>query len=243
MKHTYEKNLQKEELRTNQSKKTVIIVAGGVGKRFGANIPKQFLLLNGKPILQQTITLFYNFDKRIEIFVVLPNNQISFWTDLCEKHNFNIQHKIVAGGSERFYSVKNGLEKISDTGLIAIHDSVRPFVSADVIKTGFELAAKKGNAIPVVEVKNSYRFVENMTNKQIDRTKLRIVQTPQIFQAKIIKEAYKQQFNKIFTDDASVIENIGHQINLYKGNEENIKITTKNDLKNEKKRIKLEVYY
>ena len=212
-------------------KKTAIILAGGSGKRFGSEIPKQFLLLNNKPILIHTILKFYNYDSNIEFIIVLPENQIEYWQNLCKKYNFKIKHKLVKGGKARFYSVKNGLDATPKTDLIAIHDSVRPLVRNLVIKTGFELAEKKGNAIPVIDVKNSYRMLENNASKHIDRDKLKIVQTPQIFKSEIIRKAYLQEFKPIFTDDASVVENLAYQINLFPGNEENIKITTKNDLK------------
>ena len=211
--------------------KSIIILAGGTGKRFGANIPKQFLLIQNKPILIHTIERFFRHAPDSEIIVVLPKNQKKYWKNLCKQQSFTIKHKIVEGGKERFFSVKNGLKAVSETDFTAIHDSVRPLVSIDVIKRGFELAQTKNTAVPVIDVKNSYRIAEKNKNSHFDRTKLKIVQTPQIFKTSIVKNAYNQEYCKTFTDDASVVEKFGYQIYLYEGNEENIKITTQTDLK------------
>jgi 2-C-methyl-D-erythritol 4-phosphate cytidylyltransferase len=210
--------------------KSVIIVAGGRGVRMSAEVPKQFLELCGKPILMHTVSVFYSFDKNIKIVLVLPETEIDFWKNLCEKYAFAIPHQIVQGGVERFFSVKNGLELI-DTELVAIHDGVRPLVSHETLERTFEAAEKYGAAVPVAAVTESLRFVENECNKAVDRAKYRLVQTPQIFRQEIIKNAYSQDFTTEFTDDASVAESAGHKIFLTEGNRENIKITTPIDLK------------
>ncbi len=221
-------NKNKTIIPTN--KEAVIIVAGGSGKRMGADIPKQFLLIKKKPILFHTIEAFYNYSKDIKIVVVLPENQISYWQNIMINYDTKVKYKIVAGGSERFYSVKNGLKAVSDSEYIAVHDGVRPFVSQDLIRKGFEIVRNFGNAVAAIKVKNSYRIISNNTNKQIDRDKLRIIQTPQIFKYDLLSEAYEQEFCKYFTDDASVVEKLGYKINLFEGNEKNIKITTKYDI-------------
>jgi len=211
--------------------KSVIIVAGGSGKRMNNLIPKQFLLLRDLPVLMHTVLKFYNFNADIEIVLVLPENNIEIWKNLCKKHQFNINHKMTKGGKERFFSVKNGLDLIEHkSGLIAIHDGVRPLIDSETILKGLLTAEKHQTAIPVIDVTDSIRLVEKDKNFQLDRNKLKRVQTPQIFDIQLIKEAYKKDFNPDYTDDASVVEAAGHKIFLFEGNIENIKITTKFDL-------------
>jgi 2-C-methyl-D-erythritol 4-phosphate cytidylyltransferase len=212
-------------------KKHVIIVAGGSGKRMGTDIPKQFLLLKGKPILMHTIERFSKFDSEINIVVVLPEQQIDYWNSLVKDHRFNIEHKLVKGGEERFYSVKNGLESIYEKdGIVAIHDGVRPCVSNQTIATCFREAEEKGNAIPYADITESIRYVDKSSSYIVDRSKYKTIQTPQVFDLLKIKNAYKTEFKKEFTDDASVFEEVGYDINLVLGNNENIKITTPFDL-------------
>jgi len=210
--------------------KSVIIVAGGKGERMNTEIPKQFIEIGGKPILMHTVSVFYNYDKLIDIVLVLPENQIVFWKSLCEKHNFQIPHKIVEGGKQRFFSVKNGLQH-TDAQLIAIHDGVRPFVSAQTVERCFLEAERSAAAIPVLQINESIRFIEKNENHAVKRENFVTVQTPQIFHKEIIKNAYNQDFKEQFTDDASVVENSGQKIFLTLGNAENIKITTILDLK------------
>ena len=212
------------------SKNAVIIVAGGKGKRFQSNIPKQFLEISGKPVLMHTIEKFWAFDNDIKIILVLPENQINYWQKLCEQHKFSLPHTIVKGGRERFFSVKNGLQIVENEQVIAVHDGVRPLVSVQTIAKGFETASKYGSAVPVVPVTSSVRMIENGENFHIDRANLRIVQTPQVFKSDILKKSYSQNYTDFFTDDASVIEKAGYKIHLFDGNLENIKITTKFDL-------------
>ncbi len=211
-----------------------IIVAGGKGERMGSEIPKQFLELVGKPILMHTIEKFKQTFLSIEIILALPENQIGFWEELCCKYGFtNIPYQIVKGGDTRFQSVKNALALIKEKGIVAIHDGVRPLVSEETIKSCFKIAEEKGNAIPVVDVVDSLRFVskENKTNKAVPRSCYKSVQTPQCFDATLILKAYQQEYNNSFTDDASVVEALGTKIYLVEGNRENIKITSEIDLK------------
>ena len=219
-------------LRINMKlRKTVIIVAGGTGERMNANIPKQFLSLDGKPILIHTLEKFHQYSDDIKIILVLPFHQIDFWSEICIKYNFTLPHQIVVGGNARFYSVKNALETISDDCLVAIHDGVRPLVAIDTIARCFDKAEKTGTAIPVIELVDSIREVSDTTSAARDRKKYKLVQTPQIFTSEILLKSYHQPYSDFFTDDASVVESAGYKINLVEGNLENIKITTPFDLK------------
>lgn len=207
-----------------------VIVAGGHGKRMGSELPKQYLELAGKPVLMHTLERFKAFDKSIELITVLPENQLRFWAELQKKYSFDIPHTIVKGGKARFYSVRNGLRFVDNQGLVAIHDGVRPFVSIDTIRRCFQMAEKLGNAVPVISPTESMRIVSDTGSAPINRLKVKIVQTPQVFNAGIIKKAYLQDYLPEFTDDASVLEKTGIGINLIEGNRENIKITTPEDL-------------
>lgn len=211
-------------------KKYALIVAGGSGYRMGAEIPKQFIELGNKPILMHTLEVFRNFDSDIEIILVLPENSIEYWEELCLKFNFDLSHKLVAGGTNRFQSVKNGLAYITTNGLIFIHDGVRPLVSPQTLQRCLETALKTGNAIPVVSVTDSLRKKEGDNSISVDRTLYYSVQTPQTFRSEQIIEAFSQNYSEAFTDDASVAEKAGFKINLVEGNRENIKITTPTDL-------------
>lgn len=207
-----------------------IIVAGGRGTRMNNEVPKQFLPLCGKPIVMHTLETFYNFDSHIELILVLPEHLMVYWQNLCVEHQFDIPHHIVAGGQERFYSVKNGLVFAKPNALIAIHDGVRPFVSHSTLERCFEQAELQGNAIPAMPLVDSIREIKLNENQIVDRTKLRAIQTPQVFQSQIITKAFEQPFSPIFTDDASVVEAYGEKIHLVEGNVENIKLTTPFDL-------------
>lgn len=211
--------------------KYAIIVAGGKGTRFGSEMPKQFLPLKGTPVLMHTINRFANhFDN---IIVVLPEEQIEVWKKLCDKHNFITTHKIVAGGATRFHSVKNAIDSITpnDNDIIAVHDGVRPLVNSDIITNTIEASCSHGSGIPVIDVTDTIRQVANDDISQaLLRSSLRAVQTPQTFNAKILKSSYDTPFNKAFTDDASVVEASGHHITLTEGNPRNIKITHSIDL-------------
>lgn len=208
-----------------------LIVAGGSGKRMGAELPKQYLEIAGRPVLMHTIERFRSFSDTIEIIAVLPENQLRFWSDLQKKYSFNIPHTVVKGGRARFFSVRNGLKFVDDPGLVAIHDGVRPFVSIDTIRKCFETADKLGNAIPVIPPADTLRMITDQGSTPVNRLLIRQVQTPQVFHSTLIKKAYEQDYLPEFTDDATVLEKTGIKINLVDGNRENIKITTPEDLK------------
>ncbi|MDR1054686.1 MAG: 2-C-methyl-D-erythritol 4-phosphate cytidylyltransferase [Prevotellaceae bacterium] len=211
-------------------KKYVIIVAGGSGTRMGGDIPKQFMLLNGEPVLMHTLRCFYNYNADIKIIVALPGSEIERWEQLCREHSFTIEHRIVAGGFTRFHSVKNALELVSEKSLVAVHDGVRPLVSPKTIETCFNSAEHTGAAIPVTECYESIRRLEDDRSITVDRNLYRMVQTPQVFDSEILLNAYKQPYLTLYTDDASVVEHNGHTISLVDGNRENIKITISYDL-------------
>lgn len=211
-------------------KKYAIIVAGGTGKRMGESLPKQFLKLGGTPILIHTLQAFYTADPEIELIVTLPQEEIQFWDELNIWHQNYIEHKVVAGGETRFHSVKNALEHVKE-GLVAVHDGVRPFVSANIINQSFEQARNEKAVVTAVLMKDSVRQVdEKGKSKNIDRSSLRMIQTPQTFDVDLLKSAYNTPFNQFFTDDASVVEAYGHSITLIDGEYQNIKITTPEDL-------------
>lgn len=215
----------------NKDIETVIVVAGGKGERMQTDIPKQFIELKSRPILMHTIDVFIQYNNQIEVIVVLPESQIENWNLLCKKHAFEVKHQVVAGGSVRFESVRNGLKVASDSGFIAVHDGVRPLVGQTTIAACFREARTSGAAIPVVMPVESIRRIERNDSVAVNRDLFRLVQTPQVFEANILKKAYEQEFNSLFTDDASVVEASGVKIRLVEGNRENIKITTPFDLK------------
>lgn len=210
--------------------KNVIIVAGGSGSRMNSDIPKQFILINNLPILMHTIQKFYQFDKLMKIVLVLPENQFEYWYKLVNIYYFKIQVEIAKGGKTRFDSVKNGLAFVKD-GIVGIHDAVRPLVNINTISKVYKMAEEMGNAVPVIPVNDSVRVLSEFGNMHFDRNNMKIVQTPQCFDVDLLKKAYLQDYNNQFTDDASVVENLGIKINLTEGNLENIKITTPFDLK------------
>jgi len=211
-------------------KKFAVIVAGGSGVRMGAQIPKQFLELKGMPVLMHTLQLFYNYDPEMELILVLPENQHQFWSELCLKHAFGIGCQMVSGGDTRFHSVKNGLKLVSPNSVVFIHDGVRPLVRTETIERCYQVALLKGNAIPVMPVSDSLRKCENERNSSVDRSLFVSVQTPQTFRSELILEAFRQDYDPSFTDDASVLEKTGAEIFLTAGNPENIKITNPGDL-------------
>ena len=220
--------IKKRRVQTEQI--SVIIVAGGSGSRMQSDRPKQFLELCGKPILMHTISAFTDFCEGVLPIVVIPPSQRDNWLKLCDIHGFFQPHEIVEGGETRFQSVKNGLMILPDNGLVAIHDGVRPLVSKLTITECFKEASIYGCAIPTISVPDSVREVNGLNNRTLDRSKLCLIQTPQVFDIKNLKKAYQQPYSPSFTDDASVYESAGYAIRLTKGNEENIKITTPNDL-------------
>lgn len=222
----------------------VIIVAGGKGLRMGGDIPKQFLPIGGKPVLMRTIDRFLQFDATIQVVLVLPESQQGYWRELCEKYNFSQPYTLANGGETRFHSVKNGLAKVSPaTTLVGVHDGVRPFVSFETIQATYEAAARTEAAVPVINVVETIRYiVSDKDSKTVPRSEYRLVQTPQVFSASLLRAAYNQPclakylegslqtVAEVFTDDASVVEKFGHRVTLVSGNRENIKITTPFDL-------------
>jgi 2-C-methyl-D-erythritol 4-phosphate cytidylyltransferase len=196
----------------------------------GSDIPKQFLVTGGKPVLMHTLEAFKRFDAGINMILVLPSSQIDYWKQLCDKFGFDIQHEITSGGETRFHSVKNGLNLVSTPGIIGVHDGVRPFVSERTLQNTYRTAETKGNAVPVIDAFESVRQVTGNGNKALDRSTIKLVQTPQVFRSEQLFKAYQLPFSNGFTDDASVVEAAGYKINLVEGNRENIKITTPFDL-------------
>lgn len=216
-------------------KTIAIIVAGGSGTRFGAEVPKQFLELGGKPILMRTIEAFEQsmVGGNHEIIVTLPADQKDLWRDLCERHGFAVPHRVVPGGESRWHSVKNALDSIgdpADVDVIAVHDGVRPLAGIELIKRVFDVARRDGAAIPVVMLNDSVRQVVGKESHALDRSSLRAVQTPQAFDARLLLNAYRQPYQQTFTDDASVVEAAGHNVTLVEGDPHNLKITRPMDL-------------
>lgn len=216
-------------------KKNVVIVAGGKGLRMGSDIPKQFIPIGcgveKKPILMYTIGLFCDIVDKI--ILVLPENHISYWKELCCKYNFNCKHTISIGGETRFHSVLSGLTHTDKDSLVAIHDAVRPFLSKDLINKLFDCAAIDGSAVPYTEMIDSIRTVDKKSGKSrvVNRNDYVCIQTPQVFQHKLINEAYLTEFRPSFTDDASVYEySLGREVCLVEGERKNIKITNSLDL-------------
>ncbi len=210
--------------------KYVIITAGGKGERMQADVPKQFLELQGKPILFHTIERFYDFDNSIKIIVCLPESHHVYWKKLCKEYHFSISHTLTFGGKTRFHSVQNSLQEVPDDVLVGIHDGVRPFINNQLIQDAYQTAEKMGTAVPAITVKESLRVIENEDSKHFDREKVRIIQTPQCFRSQILKKAYQQPYRAEFTDDASVVEADGVRIVLFEGSPSNIKITLPIDL-------------
>lgn len=218
----------------------VLIVAGGKGLRMGGDLPKQFIPLGGKPVLMHTLETFHRWDASAELVLVLPEDHQPYWNMLCREIGCKVPHRIANGGDTRFHSVRNGLEFLSEEienaserdkkAFIAIHDGVRPFVSAQVIGACFEAAEESGTAIPVLPMIDSLRETDGKGSHPVDRSRYFAVQTPQVFRSDLLLKAYRQEFSALFTDDASVVEAMGESIELVAGNRENIKITTPFDL-------------
>jgi len=274
-------SLPNEVAREGQGGRSAIIVAGGKGLRMGADLPKQFLPIGGRPVLMHTLEAFERAIPGIHLVLVLPADHQPFWRELCARHSFTLPHTIATGGQTRFHSVKNGLREVGpfpspspqgegrsltpspspvgegsscegsswEGGLVAVHDGVRPFVSEDVIRRTFDAAREHGAAVPVVPVVETLRQLlpspdpspsgegsgerpmgERSPSHTVDRSLFRLVQTPQTFQLPLLLRAYEQPYCDAFTDDASVVEALGHPITLVEGNRENIKITTPFDL-------------
>lgn len=213
------------------TKNYAIIVAGGSGSRMHSSVPKQFLLLNGLPVLMHTINAFYNCMAQMHLIVVLPADSHEYWNELCAIHSFTVPHELVSGGETRFHSVKNGLGLINDDdAIIAVHDAVRPLITCEIIDESYECAAKYGNAIVAIKSRDSVRQIKDNRSVSLLRDEIYLIQTPQTFQSAQLKEAYLQPYQANFTDDASVVEQTGVNINLISGSYQNIKITFPEDI-------------
>ncbi len=209
----------------------VIIVAGGSGSRMHSVVPKQFLLLNGLPVLMHTINAFHACETQPQIIVVLPSDSHDYWNELCAEHGFIIPHQLVSGGETRFHSVKNGIGLIDEDGaIIAIHDAVRPLISKEIIDESYECATQYGNAIVAIKSRDSVRQIKDNRSVSLIRDEIYLIQTPQTFQSAQLKKAYQQPYQAAFTDDASVVEQTGVNINLIGGSYQNIKITFPEDI-------------
>lgn len=206
-----------------------IIVAGGKGLRMGGNVPKQFQLVGGRPVLMHTLQQFRNAFADLQIILVLPREQQDYWCELCRQYEFGVEHRVADGGQTRFHSVKNGLALIPDgeEGIVGVHDGVRPFASADLIRRCYAAAVEAEAVVPAVPVVESLRHEERGA---IDRKGYRLVQTPQTFSIPLLKSAYRQAYLETFTDDASVVEAYGHRVAMIDGIRENIKLTTPFDM-------------
>lgn len=212
-------------------KNFVIVVAGGIGKRMNTTMPKQFLRLNEKPIIVHTIEKFLTWNSSVELIVVIHPDYKKEWQEIQNEWLADHVIQTTFGGVNRFGSVKNGLDLVKDNGVVAIHDAARPLVSINTIENCFQGAKEFGNSIPVVPVVESLRRLERSNSRGVNRSEFVLVQTPQCFDIKMLKQAYTQNFSETFTDDASVVESDGVKINLVEGNRENIKITEPSDLR------------
>jgi 2-C-methyl-D-erythritol 4-phosphate cytidylyltransferase len=208
---------------------SIIITAGGIGKRMGGNMPKQFIEIAGKPLLIHTLELFYSADPAAQLILTLPPDWKEFWIDLLDKHSCYISHTIVDGGNERYHSIKNALS-ICIGKFIAVHDGVRPLVSKETVKRCFDSVEQYGQVIPVIPLKESLRQIFEDTSRSVNRSNFCLVQTPQCFKKEVITKAYNIPYHIGITDDATLVEEAGYIIHLVEGNEENIKITTQLDL-------------
>lgn len=212
------------------ARRGVIIVAGGSGSRMQSSLPKQFMILGGEPVVARTINTFSEALPGAEIVVVLPKEHIALWKNLAARFDVAV-HKCVEGGKERFDSVKAGIAALSpEVEYVAIHDGVRALVSKRLIINAMLKIESVEALIPVVDAVDSYRVVEGEHNEVIPRSKLRIVQTPQLFRADILRKAYAQEYDPRFTDDATVVEGLGVKITLIEGERSNIKLTTPEDM-------------
>ena len=218
-------------------KKYVIVMAAGSGTRMGADVPKQFIELNGKAILRMTIETFRQACPDVSVITVLPEAHMAYWKDYCLKNSFTCPQVLVKGGITRFHSVRNALEKVPEGAIVAIHDGVRPLISQELVSSMFEKAEETPALIPVTPCVDTMKVLEkqgyelvSIPGVKVDRSVLFGVQTPQIFHSEIIKEAYSQAYDTAFTDDASVLEKYGKNPSYVAGERFNIKITTQDDL-------------
>ncbi len=210
---------------------STIIVAGGAGRRMGAALPKQFMPLGGKPLLAWPLEVFHQFAPAMQLIVVLPGDWTEEWRRLCTVHGIGVPHTVVPGGAERFHSVREGLQAVGHDGLVAVHDGVRPLATAPLVERCFAAAEKHGAAIPVLPVSSSVRQLREGRSMPVDRSTLRLVQTPQCFSAPLLRKAFNLPYDPAFTDEATLVERVGAQVHLVEGEERNIKVTTPWDLR------------
>jgi len=208
---------------------SAIITAGGLGKRMGSQIPKQFLPINDLPVLMHTINLFHQYDDTMELILTLPTDWLDYWNKLCDQYEFRVDHRIVTGGETRFQSVKNAINHATGD-LIAIHDGVCPLVTHETLKRCFESAQILRAAVPAIKPNAALRMKTEEGSVGVNRDEFVCTQTPQVFQRGILIRAYKLPYDASFFDDASVVERMGIPIHVVDGNEENIKITTRKDM-------------
>jgi 2-C-methyl-D-erythritol 4-phosphate cytidylyltransferase len=211
-------------------KKYAIIVAGGMGTRMGSGIPKQFLLVNDKPVLYYTIKAFLDAFPELRLILVLPEDYTDMGSEIIDAYFDYSRIQITAGGETRFHSVQKGLKLVEDEGIIFVHDGVRCLVSEDLIYRCYKQACSVGSAVPVVAMKDSVRMVDGEENEAVERSKFVVVQTPQTFHSRILLPAFGIDYKERFTDEATVVEAYGLKINLVEGEAGNIKITTPADL-------------
>ncbi len=208
---------------------SVIITAGGIGKRMGSEVPKQFLPLAAQPILLRTLQQMFEFLPGAQFIITLPEEWKMEWKRICIEHECDIPHEVVSGGAERFHSVKNALE-ICKGEVVLIHDGVRPLVSKETVLRGIEMLKSEIGCVPTLEMTESMRKINGEESQSVNRAEYLVIQTPQCFRLKEIVRAYDVEFNPFFTDDASVLEESGYKIGLFKSNQENVKITQQSDL-------------
>ena len=207
-----------------------LIVAGGSGSRMQNQVPKQFLPLNGRPVLMHTLEAFHRSSCSPELILVLNPQTTDLWRELCTQYVFSVPHSIVAGGVNRFESVRNGLSMVREEGLIAVHDAVRPVVSADLIARAYRAAEQYGTAVPAIRSRDSVRQGSEASSQTVSRDEIFLVQTPQTFSSRILLKAYELPYKEMYTDDASVVEASGVEIRMIEGDAANIKITFPGDL-------------
>lgn len=210
--------------------KYAIIVAGGSGKRMESDTPKQFLLLKDKPVLFYTINVFLEAFNDLHIILVLPVDFIDMGQEIIDGYFDKDRVRITAGGDTRFQSVKNGLQLIEDESIIFVHDGVRCLLTADLIHRCYAQAIETGSAIPAITSKDSVRLIMEEGNEAIDRSKVKLIQTPQTFHSKILLPAFNIDYKDKFTDEATVVEAFGLKVFLLEGEENNIKITRPMDM-------------
>lgn len=212
------------------AKHYAIIVAGGSGTRMQSAVPKQFLLLNGLPVLMHTLNAFYSSNPQPNLILVLSESYHTYWMHLCAHHQFKLPHQLVVGGDSRYQSVKNALNLVPDEALVAVHDAVRPLVNTQIIEETYRQAALKDAVVVAVKSRDSVRQVKDNYTQSLLRDEIYLVQTPQTFKAGLLKEAYKHPYHDGFTDDASVAEQAGHTIHIVEGSYQNFKITFPEDI-------------